>query len=152
GPPAVRRGETLREVSGRGLTVLFCLLVLAGGAVVEPGRLVEALWDRDRPLDPDGALQSLVSRLRRSLGVPVSRSVAGYRLGAAGAWVDAVRLERLVARARGLLAAGAFAAARDDAVAAVGLWRSEPFGEAQDAPALRAPAGHLAELRLDADV
>jgi len=152
GAPAVRTGTVLREVSGRGLTVLFCLLVLAGGAVVEPGRLVDALWDADRPLDPEGALQSLVSRLRRSLEVPVLRSVAGYRLGAAGESVDAVRFERLVTRARSLLAAGAYAAARDEAVTAAAMWRGEPFGEAQDVRALRAPARRLGELRLEADV
>ncbi len=64
----VCRGDAVVAVPGARLRGLLARLALAGGRVVDPGVLVEALWPDERPADPANALQSLVSRLRRLLG------------------------------------------------------------------------------------
>src|SRR6476469_3824173 len=92
GPPAVRSGHRLEPMPGRRQTLLFCLLAIEPGSVVETARLTHALWERARPADPGNALQSLVSRLRRPPHcVPVVRASAGYRIEVDPDAVDAVR-------------------------------------------------------------
>ena len=81
----VRRGDIAIPVSGARVRGLLVRLALAGGRAVGPSALVDALWPDEQPADPANALQSLVSRLRRTLGSPelVEQSAAGYRLAVA---------------------------------------------------------------------
>ena len=123
-------------------------LVLARGHAMTTETLIDELWPEDRPRGARAALQTLVSRLRRSVadGLVVSTST-GYALGDGD--VDLVRAER--------------AAASEDVAtvrAALDSWRGEPGadveGETGSALADRAAAARralrrrLAGLLLDA--
>jgi predicted ATPase/DNA-binding SARP family transcriptional activator len=125
-------------VAGARLRGLIARLALAGGQPVSTGALAEAVWDLDPPADMANALQTLVSRARKTLGGAgtVEQSAAGYRLAVRPDDVDALRFERLVAR-------GAVAEA-------LALWRGPALADAGD---FAEPfARRLAELRLEATV
>ena len=75
-------GGVVIDVAGSRLRRLVTRLAVDAGHVVTSGELVDAVWGEDPPADPVGALQTLVSRLRRALGNPavVQQSHQGYRL------------------------------------------------------------------------
>jgi predicted ATPase/DNA-binding SARP family transcriptional activator len=117
-------------------------LVLARGHAVTTEALIDELWPADRPRGARAALQTLVSRLRRSVaeGLVVSTST-GYTLGCDPDDVDLTRAER---------------AASDHADAAtvraaLDLWRGSPGddveGDLGDALADRAAAARRALRR-----
>ncbi|NYJ06522.1 BTAD domain-containing putative transcriptional regulator [Petropleomorpha daqingensis] len=150
GPLEVRDGERLVVVPGARLQQLLIALALEPGRWVSAGTLADAVWGDELPADPANSLQSLVSRLRRTLGRPelVQQSAAGYRLAIEPDDVDAVRLERLVAESRQLQARGETAAARTVLQEAAGLWRGAPLldGDSPEAAGRRAA---LNDLRLE---
>jgi len=125
-------------VAGVRLRGLIARLALAGGQPVSTGALAEAVWDCALPADAANALQTLVSRARRTLGgaAAVEQSAAGYRLAVTPDDVDALRFERLVAE-------GAVAEA-------LALWRGPALVDAGDFA--KPFARRLEDLRLDAKV
>lgn len=85
-------------VGGARLRRLLVRLALVAGRAVTVEEPPADLWPEEPPADPGDALQSLVSRLRRTLpeaGALVSVP-GGYRLGAD---TDAGEFDRLTARA-----------------------------------------------------
>jgi predicted ATPase/DNA-binding SARP family transcriptional activator len=117
-------------------------LVLARGHAVTTEALIDELWPAEQPRGARAALQTLVSRLRRSLadGVVVSTST-GYALGCDPDDVDLARAERIAADHAG----------PDDVRAALDLWRGTPGddvdGELGDALAERAAVARRALRR-----
>ncbi|WIB77268.1 BTAD domain-containing putative transcriptional regulator [Curtobacterium sp. MCPF17_002] len=117
-------------------------LVLARGHAVTTEALIDELWPADQPRGARAALQTLVSRLRRTLadGVVVSTST-GYALGCDPDDVDLARAER----------SAADHAAPDVVRAALDLWRGTPGddvdGDLGDALAERAAAARRALRR-----
>ncbi|MDQ1124229.1 ATP-binding protein [Microbacterium trichothecenolyticum] len=106
-------------VPGRGQQSLLLRLAVDAGTTVSARALIEDLWPMDAPEDPRAALQSLVSRLRRSLpGASVSSTPGGYRLDLTRDDIDVTRFQDLVAEAR---ATGDPARARE----ALALWTGE---------------------------
>src|SRR5919197_2842041 len=102
GPFEVRRDDGgLADVPGARLRGLLIALALEPGHAVPKATLVDWIWGEQPPADAANALQRLVSRLRKVLpeGV-VEGQTDGYRLRVDPDAVDAVRFERLVARAR----------------------------------------------------
>ncbi|MFI9322617.1 BTAD domain-containing putative transcriptional regulator [Kitasatospora aureofaciens] len=155
GPLQVVRGEdgAALEVGGARLRLLLVRLALDPGRVVTRERLVDDLWADTSPEEPVGALQSLVSRLRRALGgdrTVVGSHPAGYLLDLPRASVDAWDFEQRVAAGRSALAAGRFAEAVVLLDGALELWRGAPFADAASAGFTSAPAARLTELRLAA--
>ena len=131
-------GGAAVPVAGARLRGLIARLALAGGQPVSTGALAEAVWDLDPPADMANALQTLVSRARKTLGAAgaVEQSAAGYRLAVRPDDVDALRFERLVAE-------GAVAEA-------LALWRGPALADVGD---FAGPfARRLEELRLEATV
>ncbi|WP_133852189.1 BTAD domain-containing putative transcriptional regulator [Labedaea rhizosphaerae] len=102
GPFEVRTGDgAFAEVPGARLRGLLVALALEPGRVVGKSSLVDWIWGEQPPADATNALQRLVSRLRKVLpDGAVEGQPEGYRLKVAPDDVDAVRFERLVARAR----------------------------------------------------
>lgn len=86
-------------VAGGRLQTLLVRLAVDAGRVVSVGELTDAIW-ADLPADPAGALQALVSRLRRAAGVTIEQTGTGYRLAIDPAAVDLHRFEAFVARGR----------------------------------------------------
>jgi predicted ATPase len=150
GPLEVRDGDRLVAVPGARLQQLLIALALDPGRWVSAGTLAEAVWGDELPADPANSLQSLVSRLRRTLGRPglVEQSPAGYRLAVAPDDVDAVRLERLVAESRQLRARGDDDAARAALDEAAALWRGAPL-LGDDSPEAAGRRAALHDLRLE---
>lgn len=153
GPLEVRDGARVVEVPGRRLRALLARLAVDVGRPVPVGALSAAVWAGAEPADPVNALQSLVSRLRRTLGagVTVAQVPGGYVLRADPADVDGERFARLVERGHDELAAGSPAAAQDTLAAALACWRGEPLADDTSADAL-ATRARLAALRERAEV
>ncbi len=101
GPLVVRRDSTEVPVAGERARRTLALLALSAGRPVSVDRLVEEVWESP-PEGAPNALQSLVSRLRRSLGrdAPIEREGDSYRLAVAPERVDAWRFERELTAAR----------------------------------------------------
>ncbi|WIX85504.1 BTAD domain-containing putative transcriptional regulator [Amycolatopsis sp. DG1A-15b] len=143
----VSRGDTVLPVPGARLRALLVRLALAGGRAVEPGVLVDAVWGDEPPSGTASALQTLVSRLRRTLAPAdglLVQVAGGYRLAVTD--VDAVRFEQLTAAGRERLRAGDAEAASAALAEAVALW-GEPALIAAVAPAV---ATRLARLSIEA--
>jgi predicted ATPase/DNA-binding SARP family transcriptional activator len=151
GPLEVRVGDRVVDVPGRRLRTLLGRLATEVGRPVPPRVLIEALWPQDAPADPANALQSLVSRLRRTLGDPtlVEQLPGGYRLNVAAEDVDAVRFTRLAAQGRVQLSGGAVAEAATTLREALALWRGEPLAddESVEAEAVRVRLADLTAVR-----
>ncbi|MBB3728201.1 ATP-binding protein [Nonomuraea dietziae] len=147
GPVEARRedGATV-SVGGARLRGLLALLALDAGRIVPTERLIEGLYG-ERPVTGEGnALQSQISRLRRSLDVPVEFHPAGYRLVVDGEEVDAHRFERLVRQGR----AAESAAVRSELLGqALALWRGPALADVREVPFAPAQAARLEELRVD---
>src|SRR6478736_4822995 len=94
-----------RPVRGDRLATVLRELVDARGRAVSVGALADAVWDGDPPADEAGAIQALVSRLRRT-GLPVVGAPGGYRLPTEDVRVDAADVRDLAARAHTALRDG----------------------------------------------
>lgn len=114
-----------QPVRGHRLATLVRALVDAQGRPVTVAALIDALWGLDIPRDAPGALQALVSRVRR-LGLPVVAVADGYRLPTDGLWVDAYEASAAVQRAREHLRSGRYHEARRSAEEARALLPAAP--------------------------
>src|SRR5690348_5199885 len=93
-----------RPVRGERLAAVIRELVGARGRAVSPAGLIDAVWQGDPPDDAGGAVQALISRVRR-LGVPVVAGPGGYRVPADQVETDVVAARGLADRARAALEA-----------------------------------------------
>ncbi len=153
GPLEVRDGGRRVEVPGRRLRALLTRLAVEVGRSVGVGALTDAVWADAVPADPLNALQSLVSRLRRTLADPgvVVQVPGGYQLAVVADDVDAAVFARLVARGHDELAAGSPGPAEASLDEALHLWRGEPLAD-DDSPDAHAVRIRLTELRDRAEV
>ena len=138
-------GEQPVEIAGAKRRALLALLVLRANEVVRSELLVDELWGERPPRYAASALQTHVSRLRKTLGADTIASREwGYVLRAAPADVDLRRFESLVAEAESL-AAKPRAAKLAEALA---LWRGPPLADLLNEPSLQREIARLEELRL----
>lgn len=146
----VRDGGRLIPVAGARLSALLARLAVDAGQVVSAGALIDAVWGASPPADAPNALQSLVSRLRRTVNDPASIAAehGGYRLAISRDDVDITEFERAASEGKAALRRGDPESATLRLRAAVAYWRgSEP----DVAPGIGAgEATRLTELRLDA--
>ena len=138
--------------------LVLALLLVHAGETVSVGRIAEALWGDDQPTDPAGAVQTHVSRLRRSLtahggvdpGAAVSTAPGGYCLHVAHDAVDASRFQALADQARRTAATDP-----DGAVAcldaALELWHGTAYEDVGDHEFAMPEATRLDELRRNAE-
>ncbi|WP_327141378.1 BTAD domain-containing putative transcriptional regulator [Nocardia sp. NBC_01327] len=135
------------EIGGVRVRMLLARLALEAGGTVSAAALIDGLWGEQPPGDAPGALQALVSRLRRALreAGTVELTAGGYRLP--GVEVDSERFEDLVKRGRRELAAGRAEVAAGLLGEALGLWRGPVLGDVQDAPFVQVVATRLDDLR-----
>ncbi|HTT85996.1 MAG TPA: BTAD domain-containing putative transcriptional regulator [Acidimicrobiales bacterium] len=161
GPVTVRCDGADVELAGTRERALLARLALDPGRPLSRDRLVDDLWGEALPRNPSGSLQTLVYRLRRSLGSAgqaLTWSDGGYTLALADDDVDATRFTHLVAAARRARRAGDDEEARTLLREALALWRGTalagldvPFAGAQRA---RLEAAHRDALgeRIEADL
>ncbi|HXV92219.1 MAG TPA: BTAD domain-containing putative transcriptional regulator [Pseudonocardia sp.] len=164
GESATRAGRALRvellgplrlDVDGAAVDVpgplrraLLAVLATAGGEAVAATRLVGLLWPGEPPDQPEQALFSHVSRLRRHLGPAagrLERTPAGYRLRLGPGELDVTEARELARRLHAVQATDPEAAGRL-AAQALALWRGPALAEFSDVTELAAEAVALAEL------
>ncbi|GAA2470818.1 BTAD domain-containing putative transcriptional regulator [Streptomyces mauvecolor] len=146
GPMGIDGAET--APAGPRLRSLLAFLALNAGHTVPAERLVDALYGDEPPAGAPGALQSQVSRLRKS--VAIEYGPAGYRLVADPEDVDVLRFEQLArdgARAREAGDPGRAAVLLREAL---GLWRGPALADLAHAPFAAAQSARLEELRAGA--
>ena len=137
-------GRTLR-VAGARLRALLIRLALDSGRTVGIESLTEAVWAGDPPAGAANALQTLVSRLRRSLPADtIAANPIGYQVTAT---VDVDEFDSLVHEARAAVARGDLADARVRYDAALARWRGAPLADVAAADFARAPIARLTEAR-----
>ncbi|WP_440100204.1 AfsR/SARP family transcriptional regulator [Streptosporangium sp. H16] len=152
GPTRIRLdGGRVVTVGGQGMRALLVMLLLDAGRVVTTERLIGGLYGDDPPASAANALQSQVSRLRRTLGVQemIEFHPAGYRIAAGADAVDAHRFERLAAEGRRALASGEHGRTVGLLGEALSLWRGPALADVGESPFAQAPSARLERLRLD---
>src|ERR1700691_1354538 len=119
-------------------------LLTRAGRPVPADELIEAAWGERLPDHPKAALQTVLSRLRTTLGAElITAEISGYRLNVTADDVDALRFEAL--RVRAAHAPEAAAAGLLDA--ALALWRGQAYAEFADRDFASAEAARLNERR-----
>jgi len=141
-------GEPVQVVGPR-LRALLIRLAMEPDRVVLAGQLIDAVWDSDPPAAATGALQSLVSRLRRLLPDVVESHAIGYRMAIDPEAVDSVQFERLALAGRDELR-GDPQRARELLREALALWRGPALADVATARFAGAAVARLEELRLGA--
>jgi predicted ATPase/DNA-binding SARP family transcriptional activator len=150
GPLEVDDGAGRRvDVPGTRLRALLVRLALDPGRPVPGEELIGAVWGSQPPAGASNALQTLVSRLRRTLpGEGVELVAEGYRLAVFAADVDVAEFERLATEGRACRDAGDREAARVLFGRALQLWRGEPLVDLAEADLFGAVIARMVELRL----
>ncbi|MFE0461991.1 BTAD domain-containing putative transcriptional regulator [Kitasatospora sp. NPDC058965] len=115
-------------LGGARLRALLTALVLRQGAPVPAEALVAEVWEDEPPQDAAAALQTLVGRLRRTVG----REQVGF--GPGGYWLtdpasDLTRFQELTAAGTRALAAGEPQLAAQELTAALALWRGPALAD-----------------------
>ncbi|GAA2120168.1 hypothetical protein GCM10009759_68780 [Kitasatospora saccharophila] len=133
-------------LGGARLRALLAALALRQGRPVPAELLADEVWADEPPQDAAAALQTLVGRLRRTVG----RSEIGS--GPAGYWLadprtDVAEFQRRAADGARALRDGDPAAAADQLTAALALWRGPALA---DLPDRTAPAARLEAQREEA--
>ncbi|HEX6129056.1 MAG TPA: extracellular solute-binding protein [Candidatus Limnocylindria bacterium] len=132
--------------------VILSALAVFPGAVASADRLADALWGPGRPATWSKVVQGCIARLRKTLGAnAIETTSQGYRLVVPAEEIDARRFERMLARARELLALGEAARGWHVVTEALALWRGDPLGDLAEWDDGLVEIGRLQELRLDAE-
>jgi predicted ATPase/DNA-binding SARP family transcriptional activator len=154
GPLEIRRVELVVDVVGSRLRCLLVRLALDAGQAVGTAALIDAVWDDDPPAGAANALQTLVSRLRRSLGdsALIQQTPSGYRLAVAPEAIDARRFEIAARDGAAALRSGGPQRALPLLDTALALWRGPALEDIADRPFVDLAASRLTELRLGAAI
>jgi DNA-binding SARP family transcriptional activator len=157
GPLVLERGGEPLVLSRRKARELFVYLLLNRDRRVSVDAIEEALWEDRPPKAQAQAIRSYVSMIRKALSGrengadgEVRSSPGGYTLEVDEGGIDLVRFERLVTRARRLLADGSTAQALADVEHAIALVRGVPLADAADRLFAAAEIARLSELHVRA--
>ena len=126
-------GPVEPAVASRRQRLLLAMLALNANHAVSTSMLIDELWADDLPSDPEAALRTQVSRLRRRIGADIIHVGDGYRLSVSPEEVDVLVFERLLEDGR-----------VDDAL---NLWNGRALEEFADRPFAVAQAVRLDELQ-----
>lgn len=145
---------TLLATGGTRRKAVLTVLALEADRLVTTERLIEDVYGHEPPAGVANALQSQISRLRRTLSregkdVLKFRSV-GYQLAVDPLDVDAHRFEHLATCGREAIALGEFDKAAELLGQALELWRGPALADVAEETFAQGPAHRLSELRLTA--
>ncbi|OKJ10234.1 ATP-binding protein [Kitasatospora sp. CB01950] len=133
-------------LGGARLRALLAALALRQGRPVPAELLADEVWADEPPQDAAAALQTLVGRLRRTVGrAEIGSGPAGYWL--TGPHTDVAEFRRLAGDGARALADGDPAGAADRLTTALALWRGPALA---DLPDRTAPAARLEAQREEA--
>ena len=157
GPLEVLDEQGRVAVRGAKQKALLALLVIHANETLSTERLIDELWGERPPVTAAKTVQVHISRLRRALERPgagdgdlVLTRKHGYELRVDRESVDSLRFARLIAEARGELAAGRFERVTSLLEAAMSLWRGPPLAEFASERFAQAESARLDELRVGA--
>ncbi|MFH9348397.1 AfsR/SARP family transcriptional regulator [Kitasatospora sp. NPDC017646] len=142
-------------LGGARLRALLTALALRQGRPVPADLLVDEVWEAEPPQDSSAALQTLVGRLRRTIGRErIGSGPAGYWL--TGPDTDLADFQRLSTEGRRALDAGDHALAAERLRAALALWRGPALADLPDragpAARLEAQRDEVRRHRITADL
>ncbi|KJS60408.1 BTAD domain-containing putative transcriptional regulator [Streptomyces rubellomurinus] len=143
---AHRDDGTPVPLGGARLRALLTALALRQGRPVPADLLADEVWNDEPPQDSSAALQTLVGRLRRTIGRDeIGSGPAGYWLTAPA--TDLADFQRLSGEGRRALDADDHALAAERLHAALALWRGPALA---DLPDRSGPAARLEAQREEA--
>jgi DNA-binding SARP family transcriptional activator len=149
GPLEVGREEILLPLGSGKERALLAILLLNANQTVSRDRLVDDLWGEKAPERAAKAIQTYVSRLRKSLPAGVLRTrPPGYVLELEPEQLDLHRFERLLAEGQRALAEGSAELASASLRGALALWRGPALAEFRSEPFAQGESARLEELRL----
>src|SRR4051794_32254519 len=135
GPLDVVDGERTVDLPGTKHRALLAMLLLHANEVVSNERLMEALWEDERPQAAQKTLQVYISQLRKSLGKDrVQTKAPGYLVRVAENELDLARFRRHLDDGR--------------LQEALRLWRGPPLAEFGYERFAQGEITRLEELRL----
>ncbi|MFF9640285.1 AfsR/SARP family transcriptional regulator [Kitasatospora aureofaciens] len=142
-------------LGGARLRALLTALALRQGRPVPADLLVDEVWEAEPPQDSSAALQTLVGRLRRTIGRErIGSGPAGYWL--TGPATDLADFQRLSTEGRRALDTGDHALAAERLRAALALWRGPALADLPDragpAARLEAQRDEVRRHRITADL
>ncbi|HVK24392.1 MAG TPA: BTAD domain-containing putative transcriptional regulator [Actinokineospora sp.] len=155
GPVEVRAGDAAVNLGGPKPKALLAALVNQPRQVVSIDRLVDLIWDERPPQSATALVHTYISLLRRGLadaggkGVLATRA-PGYLLDIGDDDSDLGSFERALGAARLAERGAEFGVAAGHYVAALALWRGQPF-DGVDAGFARRRADGLEQQRLGAE-
>ena len=129
------------------------MLLVHANEIVSPDRLIEDLWGNAPPPSALKTLQSLVSRLRSSLGTAsgaLETHGHGYRLHIEPGMLDAEAFRTQLDEGRRALSRGEPETAAETLREALALWRGPAFAEFRYQDFAQPEIARLEELRLAA--
>jgi len=150
GPLVIEReGRRLdRELPGRQGELVFAYLACNRHRPVHRSELVDAIWP-EPPAAADGALNALVSKLRRVLGAGAVDGRSTLQLRVENAWVDLESAAEAVHRAESAVAVGDWGRAWGPSLAALFTAQRE-FLPGHDRPWVDQERARLADIHLRA--
>ena len=139
-------GERLEgSLPSRQGRLLFAYLVVHRAQPTPRAELLDALWPDGGPADTDGALNALLSRLRRALGTDRVQGKSAVRLALADATIDLEAAEEAIHRAESAVVQQQWE--RAWAAAQVSLFTARRgFLPGEDAPWIDEVRRHLEQL------
>ena len=117
------------KIGGGKQRALLAVLLLEAGSAVPVERLIEALWDGERPLSAVNSVHIYVSQLRKLLGPRLVRRGHGYALEVEQGELDLHRFEQLLADGRERLAGGDPDGAARVLHEGIAVWRGPPLAD-----------------------
>ena len=149
GPLLVSRNGREVPIGAAKQRALLTLLLLRRSEIVSTEAVIDELWGEQPPATAVKVVHVYVSQLRKALGQGLLETrPAGYVLRLEPDALDADRFERLLARARDLLADGDVREADGVLRDALGLWRGPPLAEFRYHDFARDEISRLEELRI----
>jgi SARP family transcriptional regulator, regulator of embCAB operon len=149
-------GRLAVEIAGRNVTdliprrqgrVLFTYLVMNRHHDSSRDQLIDALWATSVPPDAEGALSSVLSRLRRAVGMDAVEGRGEVRLMLPpAAWIDYEAAEEALHRAESAIAQRQWARAWGPSLVALFAAR-RGFLHGEDAPWIEACRRRLEDIR-----
>ena len=151
GPLEVAERARQIPIPGGRQGALLALLLLHGNEVVSSDRLLDELWAGEGSERSQNALQQVVSRLRRALGVDrIVTRPPGYLLHVKPDELDSQRFEHLLDEGRAALRAENAKLAAETLREGLALFCGEPLSDFRYEPFAQSEIARLEELHLEA--
>jgi DNA-binding SARP family transcriptional activator/Tfp pilus assembly protein PilF len=133
GPMRVADVNGTRPVAGVRQRIVLGALLAHANQSVPAEKLADIVWEEARPGRAVPTLRTYMTRLRQDLGPDAAARIVtrdrGYLINVAQTELDALIFETLCADTGTALRTADWAAAAEQATAALALWRGEPLGD-----------------------